>query len=191
MGDNDGGAAGRIDAGKEKRPELDAVEREVERPLVLRLCSLGRRFKVGTSAIENEYEGQNQCGYQRAENFESDSPPPARDQPLNKGSEDENSRARAGINQTKRRAAAVGKPFRDQDYVGNHSGEAKSERRHQTKKDIKLPQAVDLACQDKTQSENHGAGGDNFLDAVAVEEMADDRRDHGVNDHGQRKDRRG
>src|SRR3990172_6886936 len=102
----------------------------------------------------------------RGEHPESARPTPIRDQPLARWSQNHDSHAGPRKDSAERRSTLRGKPLRDQDYMGNHARKAQTQSRNQPKEDVKLPEAVDLAAEQKTQTHKHTAGRHNSPRAI-------------------------
>jgi hypothetical protein len=66
--------------------------------------------------------------------------------------------------------------------MGHHAGEGDTHRGDQTEKDVELPETVDSAAQQKSQSQNETAATDDFLSPETIQEIADNGREDRV--HG-------
>ena len=57
--------------------------------------------------------------------------------------------------------------------MGDHPAEGDTHRRDQTEKDVELPEAIDGAAEQKSQSQDQAAAADDFFSAEPIQEIAD------------------
>lgn len=70
----------------------------------------------------------------------------------------------------------------------DHAHEAHPQGGNQTKEEIELPEAGDLAAEPKSCNQEEATDPDNLFRAVTIQEMAHHGRDDGVNNQVYRKD---
>ncbi len=171
MGDDDGRAAGRADAGDKQQPELQTLQRQLGGPLLLLVflqSTMTAAMAVRPRLIGKQHDGQQHDQHHRCVDLESALPAIAGKQPFAERRQQHDTDAAAGVNHADGRSAIGRKPFRDQKNMRHHAGQGESGGEHEAEADIKLPQRRHLAAEKKPNNQSETAGNGNFPGAVTV-----------------------